>query len=41
MNYLQSVHPLPNYRLEANLKNGEKLIISRHYMKDIKQYTKL
>ena len=41
MNYLQSVHPLPNYRLEANLKNGEKLIISRHYMKAIKQYIKI
>lgn len=41
MNYLQSVRPLPNYRLEANLKNDEKLIISRHYMKDIKQYTKI
>lgn len=41
MNYLKSVRPLPNYRLEANLKNGEKLIISRHYMKAIKQYTKI
>lgn len=38
MDYLKSVFPLPNYRLEANLKNGEKLIISRHYMKDVKDY---
>lgn len=38
MNYLVSVEPVPNYRLEANLKNEEKLIISRHYMKDVKQY---
>lgn len=41
MDYLQSVRPLPNYRLEANLKNGENLIISRHYLKDVKQYTKI
>lgn len=38
MDYLQSVAPMPNYRMEANLKNGEKLIISRHYMKSIKEY---
>lgn len=41
MDYLQSVRPLPNYRLEANLKNRENLIISRHYLKDVKQYTKI
>lgn len=41
MDYLQSVRPLPNYRLEANLINGENLIISRHYLKDVKQYTKI
>lgn len=40
MDYLQSVRPLPNYRLEAKLKNEENLIISRHYLKDVKQYTK-
>lgn len=38
MDYLKSVSPLSNYRLEAHLENGEKLIISRHYMKDVKQY---
>ncbi|WP_028274207.1 LytTR family DNA-binding domain-containing protein [Atopococcus tabaci] len=41
MDYLDSVSPLPNYRLEANLKNGEKVIISRHYMKNVKQYLKI
>lgn len=40
MDYLESVYPLPNYRLGAKLKNKETLIISRHYLKDIKQYIK-
>lgn len=38
MDYLEYVEPLPNYRLEAYLKNGDRLVISRHYMKDVKQY---
>lgn len=38
MDYLKSVSPLSNYRLGANLKNEEKLVISRHYMKDVKNY---
>ena len=38
MDFLESVNPLPNYRLEANLANGEKLIINRHYIQTVKQY---
>lgn len=38
MNYLESVRPLTNYRLEASLTNKEKLVINRHYVKEIKQY---
>lgn len=38
MDYLKSVNPLPNYRLEAHLPTGEKLIINRHYMKAVKEY---
>lgn len=38
MDNLVSVRPLQNYRLEARLKNEEKIIISRHYMKQVKQY---
>jgi len=38
MDYLASVAPVENYRLEANLKNEEKLIISRHYMREVKRY---
>lgn len=38
MDYLQSVSPLPNYRLEAHLPTGENLIINRHYMKAVKEY---
>lgn len=38
MDYLKSVSPLPNYRLEAHLPTGEKLIINRHYMKAVKEY---
>lgn len=38
MDYLKNVSPLENYRLEAELKNGDRLIISRHYMKRVKEY---
>lgn len=38
MDYLDHVNPLPNYRLEAHLKSGDRLIISRHYMKRVKEY---
>ena len=33
---LDSVRPLINSRYEAKLENGEKLIISRHYLPDFK-----
>lgn len=38
MDYLKSVSVLPNYKLEAKLLNLEKLVINRHYTKDIKAY---
>lgn len=38
MDYLESVSPLPNYRLETVLTTGEKLIRNRHYMKAVKEY---
>lgn len=38
IDYLASVAPMENYRLEASLKNEEKLIISRHYMREVKRY---
>lgn len=38
IDYLAYVKPLSNYRLEAYLKNGDRLVISRHYMKYVKQY---
>lgn len=38
MDYLEYVEPLPNYRLEAYLKNGDRLAINRHYIKHVKQY---
>lgn len=41
MDYLKSVSSLSNYRLEAQLDNGEKIIISRHYMKNVKQYLEI
>lgn len=41
MDYLECVQPLSNYRLEATLANDEKLIISRHYLKKVKQYLKI
>lgn len=35
--FLESVMPLWNYRLEAQLTNGEKLVITRHYIKALKE----
>lgn len=36
--YLQSVCSLWNHRMEATLANGEKVIITRHYIKSLKEY---
>ncbi|WP_208560480.1 LytTR family DNA-binding domain-containing protein [Marinilactibacillus kalidii] len=41
MNYLESVRPMHNYRLEAHLKNGEKQVINRHYIQRVKTYLDL
>lgn len=38
MDYLKSVSVMPNYKLEALLSNSEKLVINRHYTKNIKDY---
>lgn len=38
--FLESVQPLWNNRLEAHLTNGEKLIITRHYIKSLKEKIK-
>lgn len=38
--YLESVCPLWNHRLEANLTNGEKLVVTRHYIESLKKKTK-
>lgn len=35
--YLESVAPLWNHRLEAVLTNGEKLIVTRHYIENLKE----
>lgn len=35
--FLKCVRPLYNHRLEAELKNGEKLIITRSYIEPLKQ----
>ncbi len=40
ISYLESVHPLCNHRLEALLLNGEKLIITRHYIQNLKEKIK-
>lgn len=34
---LQSVRPFWNHRLEAVLLNGEKLIVTRHYIEELKE----
>ncbi len=36
MKYLRCVSPYPNHRLLAEMSNGEKLIISRKYIPDLK-----
>lgn len=38
--FLQSVRPLFNHRLEASLKNGETLIITRNYIESLKNKLK-
>lgn len=38
--FLQSVRPLFNHRLEASLKNGETLIITRSYIESLKNKLK-
>lgn len=39
-NFLQSVRPLYNHRLEAFLKNGETLIVTRNYIETLKNKLK-
>ena len=34
---LKSIRPFANHRFEATLKNGEKLLISRMYIRDLKK----
>lgn len=36
-NHLQSVKALANHHLEATLKNGEKVIVSRTYIHDLRE----
>ena len=40
INALESIKPLLNSRMEATLKNGEKIHINRKYLSDIKQALK-
>lgn len=40
INALESVKPLMNSRMEATLKNGEKIYINRKYLSDIKRALK-
>lgn len=40
ISFLQSVRPLYNHRLEAALQNGEKLVITRNYIKPLKEKLK-
>ena len=37
INALESIKPLINSRMEATLKNGERLLITRKYLKSIRQ----
>lgn len=37
VSYLKSVKALMNHRMEATLKNGEKVMVSRTYLKDLKE----
>lgn len=36
--YLKSVCPLWNHRMEATLTNGEKVVITRHYIRSLKEH---
>lgn len=36
-NALESIRPLFNSRMEATLKNGEKVCVNRKYLKDVKK----
>lgn len=38
--YLRSIKPLANHKMEATLINGEKLIISRTYIENLKEKLK-
>jgi len=38
--HLRSVKPIVNHRLQATLNNGEKLIISRNYIENLKEKLK-
>lgn len=40
VNMLLSVKPLINSRMEATLKNGEKILINRNYLNEIKKILK-
>lgn len=37
INYLESVRPLLNGKMEATLSNNEKVIVNRHYVPDFKK----
>lgn len=37
VSYLRQVNPLWNHRLEAVLTSGEKLIVTRHYIENLKE----
>ncbi|MCL2405211.1 MAG: LytTR family transcriptional regulator DNA-binding domain-containing protein [Defluviitaleaceae bacterium] len=37
INVLDSIKPLPNSRIEATLKNGEKVFVTRKYLENIRQ----
>lgn len=37
INALESIRPLFNSRMEATLKNGEKVCVNRKYLKDVKK----
>lgn len=40
INALESIKPLFNSRMEATLKNGEKVYINRNYLKEVKKALK-
>lgn len=35
--HVTKLHSMPNSRIEVTLKNNEKLIVSRHYIQDLKE----